>query len=123
MALGLAGRLGTAKKLVADLSGSASGTNKKMLDRAGLDVARGFLAFAGGDYQLAAELLGQARPHAYVFGGSHAQRDAIDLTLLAAASAAHDDALVRALTAERLARKPTAAAAAQRIVDVNRALA
>jgi hypothetical protein len=123
MALGLAGRLGTATKLVADLSGSASGTNKTMLDRAGLDVVRGFLAFAGGEHKLAAELLGQARPRAHVFGGSHAQRDAIDLTLLAAASAAHDDALVRALMAERLARKPTAATAAQRVVEVGRASA
>jgi hypothetical protein len=123
MALGLAGRLGTAKRLVADLSGSASGTNKMMLDRAGLDVVGGFLAFAGGEYKLATELLGQARPKAHVFGGSHAQRDAIDLTLLASASAAHEDALARALMAERLARKPTAATAARRVVEVSRALA
>jgi hypothetical protein len=94
-----------------------------MLERAGLDIIRGFLAFAGGEYKLAAELLGHARPKAQVFGGSHAQRDAIDLTLLASASAAHDDALVRALTAERLARKPTAATAARRVVEVSRALA
>jgi tetratricopeptide (TPR) repeat protein len=120
MALGLAGRLGTATRLVADLSGSATGTNKAMLDRAGSDVIQGFLAFASGDYRVAAELLGRARPHAHAFGGSHAQRDAIDLTLLAAASAAHDDNLVRALMAERLARKPTAEAAAHRVVEVNR---
>lgn len=123
MVLGLAGRLGTAAKLVADLSGSATGTNKTMLERAGLDVIRGFLAFAGGEYQLAADLLGQARPRAHVFGGSHAQRDAIDLTLLASASAARDDNLVRALTAERLARKPTAQSAAQRVVEVSRSRA
>ena len=123
MALGLAGRLGTATRLVADLSGSATGTNKTMLDRAGSDVIRGFLAFAGGDYKMATELLGRARPYAHVFGGSHAQRDAIDLTLLAAAAAAHDDNLVRALMAERLARKPAAVAAAHRVVDVNRARA
>jgi hypothetical protein len=91
-----------------------------MLDRAGSDVIRGFLAFAEGDYKLAAELLAQARPHAHVFGGSHAQRDAIDLTLLATASAAHDDNLERALMAERLARKPAAEAAAHRVVEVNR---
>jgi tetratricopeptide (TPR) repeat protein len=123
MALGLAGHLSTAADLVADLPGRATGTNKTMLDRAGLDVIRGFLAFAGGEYKLAAELLGQARPHAYVFGGSHAQRDAIDLTLLAAASAAHDENLVRALLAERLARKPTAEAAAHRVIEVSGARA
>jgi tetratricopeptide (TPR) repeat protein len=123
MALGLAGRLSTAKRLLADLPGSATGTNKTTLERAGLDVTRGFLAFASGEHKLAAELLSQARPNASVVGGSHAQRDVIDLTLLAAASAAHDNALVRALTAERLARKPTSAAAAQRVVEVSRALA
>jgi tetratricopeptide (TPR) repeat protein len=122
MALGLAGRVRTAAKLVADLPGCARGTNKTMLDRGGLDIIGGMLAFADGDYWLAAELLGRARPSASAFGGSHAQRDAIDLTLLASAAATHDHALVRALMAERLARKPAAETAARRVVEVGASL-
>jgi len=122
MALALAGRLGIATNLASDLAGRATGTNKAMVDRAGLDIIRGVLAFAGGDFSLATEFLGRARPYASAFGGSHAQRDAIDLTLLASAAAAHDHALVRALTAERVARKPTAERTTQRVVEVSRAL-
>jgi tetratricopeptide (TPR) repeat protein len=120
MALGLAGRLETAERLVAELPVRSRGTNKVMLERAGLDVIGGVIAFARGEYRLAVDLLGRARPYASVFGGSHAQRDAIDLTLLAAAAAAGDDALVRALVAERVARKPTAERAARLVIDASR---
>ena len=87
MALALAGRLETAYGLTAELATRASGTNKVMLERAGLDVILGVIAFARGQYPSAVKLLGQGRRHAGVIGGSHAQRDAIDLTLLAAAAA------------------------------------
>jgi len=40
------------------------------------------------------------------FGGSHAQRDLIDLTLIEAARRAGEASLVRALANERLALKP-----------------
>ncbi|RVA84872.1 tetratricopeptide repeat protein, partial [Mesorhizobium sp. M7A.F.Ca.CA.004.01.1.1] len=40
------------------------------------------------------------------FGGSHAQRDVIDLTLIEAALRAGDGALARALTAERSMARP-----------------
>jgi hypothetical protein len=65
------------------------------------------------------KLLGQGRRHATVIGGSHAQRDAIDLTLLAAAAGSGDGALVRALVAERVARKPTAGLAAGLVIEVS----
>jgi tetratricopeptide (TPR) repeat protein len=138
MALALAGRLGTAYGLVAELTTRASGTNKVMLDRAGLDVLLGVIAFARRQYPAAIQLLGQARRQASVLGGSHAQRDAIDLTLLAAAAARDatardqghgtaadpgDGALVRALIAERVARKPTAGRAAELIIEASRARA
>jgi hypothetical protein len=121
MALGLAGRIDAAEELRANIAGRATGTNRFMLERAGLDVIGGVIAFVRGDFGLASEILGSARPHARALGGSHAQRDAIDLTLLAAAAGANQDALVRALLAERVARKPTAAAAARRIIEVGAA--
>ncbi|HXF44607.1 MAG TPA: tetratricopeptide repeat protein, partial [Burkholderiaceae bacterium] len=44
--------------------------------------------------------------HAQRFGGSHAQRDLIDLTLIEAALRAGMGPLARALAAERSARQP-----------------
>jgi tetratricopeptide (TPR) repeat protein len=143
MALALAGRLGTAYGLVAKLTTRASGTNKIMLERAGLDLLFGVIAFARRQYPAAVKLLSQARRHARVIGGSHAQRDAIDLTLLAAAAARDatarrdeghgigigigadpgDGALVRALVAERVARKPTAGLAAGLVIAASQARA
>ncbi|MCH8503500.1 MAG: tetratricopeptide repeat protein [Ectothiorhodospiraceae bacterium] len=64
-------------------------------------------AFAKGDYARVIALLREVRPIAHQFGGSHAQRDLIDLTLLEAARRNGDRPLARALTAERMAVKPT----------------
>ena len=95
-------------------------------------MIRGVIAVGRGELKRAVDLLSRARSHAHVFGGSHAQRDAIDLTLLAAAAAAAanpvsgdatDDALVRALVAERAARKQTAERAARLVIDASLARA
>jgi hypothetical protein len=67
---------------------------------------------AAGDAERTVELLVDIRQHANAVGGSHAQRDVIDLTLIAAAARSGDDRLARALVAERTARKPSAAASA-----------
>lgn len=119
MALCLDHRMQEAERLVADVPGAASGTNKMMVDRAGRDVMTGVLKFAQGQYPAAVELLWEGNRHASVFGGSHAQRDAIELTLLAAAAAAGDRALVAAILSARAARKPTDQVTAQRVVDAN----
>ena len=50
---------------------------------------------------------------------SHAHRDIIDLTLIAAAARAGDDGLARALVTERAARKPAAEAAARHLITEN----
>ena len=63
-------------------------------------------AFGAGDFDRAAALLRPIRSIAHRFGGSHAQRDLIDLTLLAAADRAGDSALAAALAAERAALRP-----------------
>jgi len=51
--------------------------------------------------------------------GSHAQRDIIDLTLLATAARAGQEALAQALLAERVARKPTGEQAAAALLRAN----
>jgi hypothetical protein len=63
-------------------------------------------AFGHGDYGRAIELLRDVRNKAARFGGSHAQRDLIDQTLLAAAVRATDRAVGRALLNERRLGKP-----------------
>ncbi|MCL4722053.1 MAG: tetratricopeptide repeat protein, partial [Gammaproteobacteria bacterium] len=60
-------------------------------------------AFAGGRYAETVRLLRPIRSYAHRFGGSHAQRDLLDLTLLAAAGRAGHDRLATALRAERAA--------------------
>ena len=51
-----------------------------------------------------------ARYQAFRIGGSHAQRDIVDQTLIAAAERSGQWNLARALLAERVAVKPTARA-------------
>ncbi len=78
-----------------------------MAREVGLPLMRGVLAHARGDHDAAAELMLPARALAQRFGGSHAQRDLIDQTLMAAcALGRRHRALGRALVNERLMAKP-----------------
>jgi hypothetical protein len=81
-----------------------AGDNVHFLRDVGHDATRAVHAFANGDAALAVRLLRPLRSHAHRFGGSHAQRDVIDLTLIAAAEKAGESALARALQQERAAR-------------------
>ncbi|HEX3947835.1 MAG TPA: tetratricopeptide repeat protein [Acidimicrobiales bacterium] len=119
MALGLAGRHQAAAGLLSANRRKASGTNRRVVDQVGLDLLEGFTAFARGDAVGALDRLIDVRPRAHLVGGSHAQRDVIDLTLIAAAARAGDHPLARALVAERVARKPAALAAADRLLQAN----
>src|SRR4029077_8820781 len=94
-------------------------TNAAAAERAGLALLEAFGAFAAGHPDRAIDLLIDIRPRANAVGGSHAQRDVIDLTLIAAAARAGDDSLARALVTERGARKPAAEAAARQLITEN----
>ncbi|WP_192179288.1 tetratricopeptide repeat protein [Mesorhizobium amorphae] len=63
-------------------------------------------AFGDGNYAETVRLIRPIRAIAQRFGGSHAQRDVIDLTLIEAALRSGDHALSRALTAERTLARP-----------------
>ena len=65
------------------------------------------------------DLLIDVRPEAHAVGGSHAQRDVIDLTLIAAAARSGQAGLARALVTERIARKPSSAPSARALVLAN----
>lgn len=64
-------------------------------------LMRGVLAFARGRHDEAVEALASARASAQRVGGSHAQRDLIDQTLMAAAAGARDRTAGRVLLAQR----------------------
>lgn len=63
-------------------------------------------AFGDGNYAETVRLIRPIRAIAHRFGGSHAQRDVIDLTLIEAALRSGDQALARALAAERALARP-----------------
>jgi hypothetical protein len=77
-----------------------------MAREVGLPLMRGLLAWSHGDADAAVDLIYPVRRVAQHFGGSHAQRDLIDQTLLAAAAQGSRRALGRALVNERSMAKP-----------------
>src|SRR5450755_1762942 len=119
MTFGLAGDHPRNELVVAANRHLTAPTNRGAVERAGLDLLEAFSAFAAGRPDRAIDLLIDIRPRAHAVGGSHAQRDIIDLTLIAAATRAGDDALARALVTERVARKPAAEASARQLVVAN----
>ena len=119
MAFGLARNAERTERLIASNRHLAAPTNAGAAARAGLALLEAFAAFAAGHPDRAIDLLIDIRPRANAVGGSHAQRDVIDLTLIAAAARSGDDSLARALVTERVARKPTAEAAARQLITEN----
>ena len=91
------------------------GDNALFTGEVGLPVMQAIHAFGHGDYGRAVELLRGVRNKAARFGGSHAQRDLIDLTLIAAAGRNGERRLKEALLAERAAAKPLARDGARRL--------
>ena len=119
MAFGLAGDFERTERVIASNRHLTAPTNAGAAGRAGLALLEAFGAFAAGRPDRAIDLLIDIRSRANAVGGSHAQRDIIDLTLIAAAARAGDDSLARALVTERIARKPAAEAAARQLITEN----
>ncbi len=71
-----------------------------------LPLMRGLLAFARGDFDRAVHHLSPVRAQTHRVGGSHAQRDLIDQTLIAASVRSSEPAVARALLNERRLAKP-----------------
>jgi tetratricopeptide (TPR) repeat protein len=102
-----AGEDGQAEALRARLAARSLGrdSNAMMTREVGLPLAEALIAFGRGDDSEAVDLLLPMRRKAHLFGGSHAQRDLIEQTLLAAAIRGGRRPLARALAGERLGRK------------------
>ncbi|RTM10760.1 MAG: tetratricopeptide repeat protein [Hyphomicrobiales bacterium] len=84
----------------------ANDDNASFTRDVGHPLARAIKAFGEARYDEAVRLIRPIRSIAHRFGGSHAQRDVIDLTLIEAALRAGDATLARALTAERQLARP-----------------
>jgi hypothetical protein len=108
MAFTAAGDDDAATRLLATVERRAAGggTNAMMSRDVGLPACQAVRAFGCGDYGRAVDLLQGVRLTAQRFGGSHAQRDVLHLTLVEAALRAGRSRLARALVAERTALKP-----------------
>ena len=86
---------------------TATSDNHAMALEVGLPLMAGSPAFERGDMAEVAAQLYPLRTVAHHFGGSHAQRDLIEQTLLAAAAAPGGDrAMGRLLLNERRLAKP-----------------
>jgi len=87
-------------------AGQQNNANVAMTGQVGLPLVRGMRAYLHGDFAQAVNCLAPVKDIAHQFGGSHAQRDVINLTLLSAAAKAGETNLVRHLGNERLMLKP-----------------
>jgi hypothetical protein len=104
------GQLDQARLVVAALERSVAAgdprtTGWEMTSAVGLPVCRSLVYFGSGQYQRAVDELLPIRTRVHEFGGSHAQRDAVERTLLEAAIRAGRHELATALVSERLANR------------------
>ncbi len=104
MAYAGAGRSADTARVIRSLERADSSVRLARVET--LAVCRGFAAFIEGDFGRAVDELFSVRPYAQRFGGSHAQRDVIDLTLIEAALRDKQFALARAMANARRERKP-----------------
>ncbi|MGA4843650.1 tetratricopeptide repeat protein [Streptomyces sp. G45] len=109
-----AGRVADAERLIGDREAwlRATGTgrpdlsNVAMTAEIGLPVCRALVAYGQGRYADAVDLLLPLRRRLHTFGGSHAQRDAVQKTLVEAALRAGRHDLARTLLSERVSLRP-----------------
>jgi tetratricopeptide (TPR) repeat protein len=111
LALALAGDAKLAAMLRESLDAyarEAEGDNAIVMAGVGRPLIDAMLDFAQGRYAEAVEGILPLRYDVWRIGGSHAQREVVDLTLIAAAERAGEKNLARALIAERAALRPSA---------------
>ena len=107
MAFVATGQDDASRRTIAALEAAAGdgSSSARMIRDIGLPVARAFRAFGDEDYGTCFDILLDVRKRASGFGGSNAQRDVLNLTLLEAAIRAGNVTAAAALTNERKAAK------------------
>ena len=108
LAYAFAGRELDIKRMLTAFEKSARGigTNAENVRAVGMPLALAIIAMAAGRSEEAVEQLLPIRSRSYRIGGSHAQRDLVQLTAIGAALAAGNGRLARALVSERTEVKP-----------------
>ena len=105
MAFVLAGRQREAEELLAGMEATAksesNAINVMMTREIGLPLCRAIRAFGQERYEVASTLIQNVRDVAHRFGGSHAQRDVLTLTLIEAAIRSGQSFLAQHYIAER----------------------
>lgn len=105
-----ADRLADAEKLIAAREAYAAGehttTNHAMTARVGLPVCRALVAYGRQEHDRVVDLLYPIRHRVNEFGGSHAQRDAVQKTLLESALRSGRPEPARVLVSERVNVRP-----------------
>jgi hypothetical protein len=101
MAFGLGGRPDLSEQVI-DASRHAVGSNRVVTEKVGLGLLEGFRSFASGGYRHSFDVLVECLPLSRAVGGSHAQRDVLNLTLITAAARSGQDEYARALVATRV---------------------
>ena len=85
---------------------NGAGINVMMTREVGLPLCRAMRAFGQGRYGDAVSLIESVRDIAYRFGGSHAQRDVLTLTLIEAAIRSGRHRLAEHYIGERTILRP-----------------
>lgn len=105
-----AGQVALAERLIASREAYASQphltTNHDMTARVGLPVCKALVAYGKQDHERVIDLLYPIRHRINEFGGSHAQRDAVQKTLLESALRSARPELARVLVSERINVRP-----------------
>ncbi|MFG2827480.1 tetratricopeptide repeat protein [Streptomyces sp. NPDC048434] len=105
-----AGRFAQARRLVQDrenwVAAESGVSNHAMTAEVGLPVCRALIAYGQQEYGRAVDQLLPVRHRLNTFGGSHAQRDAIQRTLVEASLRAGRADLARTLLSERIHLRP-----------------
>jgi tetratricopeptide (TPR) repeat protein len=111
MAFARAGRDPEMRDLSARMQEAARGNDPRarITAEVGIPVAQGIASFGRGDYRGAIASLEPVRDIAHRFGGSHAQRDLLTLTLIEAAIRAGDRTRAKHYAGERMVNKPASA--------------
>jgi tetratricopeptide (TPR) repeat protein len=111
MAFGMTGRDKAMEELRARMGESArtAGPGGRIMAEVGVPLAHGIASFARGQYAEAIAAIEPVREVAHRFGGSHAQRDLLTLTLIESSIRAGDAVRARHYTAERRVHKPASA--------------
>ena len=118
-----AGRVDEARAIVERLqgyvaTGAAGATNVAMTEEIGLPACRAVIATVDGDHARVVSELLPIRKVFNHFGGSHAQRDALQRTLLTAAIRGGQLDLAEALVSERLALRQSSVYGLSRAAEI-----